>query len=422
MSITGSGPVHGALMYLSSSRGELQGITALTVITKFFLEFFNTTCKATFICDNSGVIKTETSFSSLKSQRDTNVDLYLTHRSFRRGFDINLEWVRSHSDSKPWTSIKVLQEQQLSRDQIYNVWCDRMAEKAQENTLPAFLDSDVTIAEKWAVYARFPHLHKLSGNLDMGYYSTIGYSDLANYLQSKHQLSEAKLQNINLLPLHSHLSSLQPHPRANVAKLMHRWIPTNSSLSCQGRVPSPLCPCCSESLETWDHVFSCLSTPATTVRRSALQTFLSKLANIGTPIHILVTFEYKLSITLGLPYTQTFHMSSPICPSLKCLLIDAIHHQNIVGWDKFLSGYTSSYWETLTRQTHKMEDPPTPHVCWANKLVQYIFHLTSSICTDRNTVIHGASRLESQRLLRMRVQEQVRQIYKHPPKFRDSSQ
>jgi hypothetical protein len=53
--ISGSGSVHGAPQYLSSSRGELQGLTALTIATKVFSNHFNSYPKSTFICDNTGV-------------------------------------------------------------------------------------------------------------------------------------------------------------------------------------------------------------------------------------------------------------------------------------------------------------------------------------------------------------------------------
>lgn len=55
LNILGAGPIHGVLHFLSSSRGELQGITALTIITKLFLEYFSNKCKTLFMCDNMGI-------------------------------------------------------------------------------------------------------------------------------------------------------------------------------------------------------------------------------------------------------------------------------------------------------------------------------------------------------------------------------
>jgi hypothetical protein len=57
MHITGSGPVDGLPPFISSSRAELTGITAIAIITRNFLEFrFYTACIHTY-CDNQGIIK-----------------------------------------------------------------------------------------------------------------------------------------------------------------------------------------------------------------------------------------------------------------------------------------------------------------------------------------------------------------------------
>jgi hypothetical protein len=56
LNIHDSGPVHGSSQHLSSTRGELQGITSITII----LRLLSTTCKApctvSAICDNTEVI------------------------------------------------------------------------------------------------------------------------------------------------------------------------------------------------------------------------------------------------------------------------------------------------------------------------------------------------------------------------------
>jgi len=54
--ISGSGPVHGETQYLSSARGELQGIAAITTIANLLSKFHNQKLKVSSICDNSGVI------------------------------------------------------------------------------------------------------------------------------------------------------------------------------------------------------------------------------------------------------------------------------------------------------------------------------------------------------------------------------
>jgi hypothetical protein len=148
--ILGAGTVHGAPQYLSSSRGELQGMPALSIVMRLFMEFYSIKPKPTFICDNSGVIKITSHgrFSSLRSQRDANMDLYPTQWQIQHSVQISMEWVKGHSEKKDWKSIQDLEDQQLTIDQIYNVWCDHMAETQWKTGSSSFHDPEVTSAER----------------------------------------------------------------------------------------------------------------------------------------------------------------------------------------------------------------------------------------------------------------------------------
>ena len=88
-------------------------------------------------------------------------------------------------------------------------------------------------------------------------------------------------------------------------------------LSQQGHKPSPFCPRCSNAIETCDHVYKCSHPQAITNRQSFLQMFLSTLLSAKKPIHILSSFEYKLSLTLELPFLPSFHVQHEILPSTK---------------------------------------------------------------------------------------------------------
>ncbi len=65
--ISGNGPVHGIYNSLSSARGELQGITAVSTISYMLSQYYNRPIKISSICDNVGVINkcTKGNFSSL---------------------------------------------------------------------------------------------------------------------------------------------------------------------------------------------------------------------------------------------------------------------------------------------------------------------------------------------------------------------
>lgn len=290
-----------------------------------------------------------------------------------------------------------------------------MAEIQWNSGATSFMDPEVSSSEKWAIYATQPHLHKLIGNLETGFYSIIAFSALANYIHHKHNLTEAKLQRVHMVALSSHLATLKPYQRASMVKMIHGWIPTYGILYRQGREPSPLYPRCTSTVETWKHVFSCPNFQATENRREALLNFLSSLAKLGTPLYILSTFKYKLSNVFAIPFQLTCSVTSLLPITTKKRLIEAIWHQDFIGWDNFICGYTSSLWDDLVQVAQRDDPLLVSHNQWAVKLVEATFQCSHSIWQARNNILHGTSRLEAKQLLRQRVLDQFRRIYKHPP-------
>jgi hypothetical protein len=96
----------------------------------------------------------------------------------------------------------------------------------------------------------------------------------------------------------------------------------------------------------------------------------------------------------------------------------ASRHQNLVGWDNFLRGYISIYWRECQilfyeSSSHRRLSSET----WDTNLIKAIVTLYTSLWKDRNRVLHGSTRKEASILLRSRVLNQVRQLYKHPPQL-----
>jgi hypothetical protein len=78
----------------------------------------------------------------------------------------------------------------------------------------SLLDLDITPAERWAIFARFPHHHKITCKLDDGFYTTIGFEKLAQYISTKHNIIETKLDKINTTALGIFLGGHKVHKRA----------------------------------------------------------------------------------------------------------------------------------------------------------------------------------------------------------------
>jgi hypothetical protein len=106
-----------------------------------------------------------------------------------------------------------------------------MANEEWHKISDALPDPMTTPAEKWAVFTRHPSYQKITGSLE-GIYSAIGYEDLSCYIEQKHNLTPAKLDELNLKALQEYLSALPIFQRASTSKIIHDWIPTSGTL-CQ---------------------------------------------------------------------------------------------------------------------------------------------------------------------------------------------
>jgi hypothetical protein len=281
------------------------------------------------------------SFTSLRSHREANVDLFITHRHSSRNTSTSIIWVTSHSDKRKWESNKDLEQQQLTRDEIYNAWCDRQA--SQEILSESLLTESqpVTPAERWAVYSDYPSFHKLIGSLKEDIHASLGYEALMDYLALKSNLTEAKLARVNSSTRGKYIRGQKPHHRGSTVKLIHGWHPTYATLCRQGQTPSPICPQCSSTVETSTHILVCPCPQATSSRKTILVSLLKALEDIGSDPIILYIFGYKLSITLHIPNISWHQPRLLFDPQFRHSVLTAVQHQNIVGWDNFLKGFSS---------------------------------------------------------------------------------
>jgi hypothetical protein len=396
----------------------LQGITAIGIIVRLLMEYHSFTAPVSAVCDNQGVVSKSSGkiHLSLCTHRATNIDLYLTQKDTLYTHPLLLSWVRGHADKRPWKTLNDLKNQQLSRDEIYNIWCDSLAQRQWSNGDHSSFDPDVLPSERWAVNASFPTTHKFTGSLDQGFNHAIGIRDMCAFVTGKHRITQDTLEKVHLAALGSYLSSLPVFQRASTVKMLHNWIPTYGNLCRQGRSETPICPRCLGTVETAYHVLTCSYSAAVICRSEFLHSVLSSLTTFGTPLYIIATYELKLSATLGLSYTQSYFLDESIPLENRARLFKALQHQNIIGWPNFLRGFIYIYWEELYYYAHESSGAPR-NVSWSVKMVEGAIDLYRKIWSDHNSFIHGATSQESQVKLRDQILSRVRQIYPNPPKL-----
>ncbi len=134
-----------------------------------------------------------------------------------------------------------------------------------------------------------------------------------------------------------------------------------------------------------------------------------------TPIHIIDCFEYKLSLALDLVYSKQFYTATSLPADQNRILLDAIKHQNIIGWDLFIRGFTSSKWIDVFNAIRTYDCRHRLH--WDVTLISGVLTLLKGILDDCNRTLHGATRIEAAQKLWERVLQRTRELYSRPPKL-----
>jgi hypothetical protein len=106
MIIHGAGPVDGYANFMTSVRGELQGQTAMAIMSQKLLTAHNSP--------------------------HTPVHFYGDNQGIQNNLQRQAHWVSSHQDEgTPWESITDLQALKLSPEATLNVFCDKESRKAR---------------------------------------------------------------------------------------------------------------------------------------------------------------------------------------------------------------------------------------------------------------------------------------------------
>ncbi len=136
MATHGSGVADGALASVSSTRGGLQGQTAMAIISNILLKAHDGKSTRTVLYgDNRGVQTTclHAPTDWLKHHKQPNIDLKIEIQHASRDRRISTAWIKGRQDEdKPWTTVDDLKKMKLSNIAIMNTWCDKIANDARK--------------------------------------------------------------------------------------------------------------------------------------------------------------------------------------------------------------------------------------------------------------------------------------------------
>jgi hypothetical protein len=416
MCIKGKGAVDGDPNTMSSTRGELHGQTALAIISNIFLQSRNATTTPTiFVGDNKGVQQkcSDPQTTRLRDHRSPNIDLLLEYKNATKGRKTQSQWVASHQDKDHnWNTIDDLKTLNIPNNAILNIWCDKEATEARKNHLTQC--ADVYPQERWALFTSDPTPHKITGKLDNCILRQLYHDSLARYIHRKHLICPSTLDQLDTNSLHQVLSTQRVYQRANMIKIIHRWIPTQEFLYHQRRVTDTLCPRCHQNPEDAKHILICSDTQASSFRQKALYETLTSLLQHNTSIHILQAMEENLCHHLAVQ-TKSRYIAPFIDRVTSRKVRTCVKHQNIIGWDNFMRGYISKHWNAINDLS--MSSTYGKKMQWSTTLIKVILELHAKIWTDRNQHLHGQTREEAKVKAREAIIKRVTELYNKPPRL-----
>lgn len=151
------------------------------------------------VCNNQAVINKcgNLSTGQLKNHWETNFDLYFTQQHYKG--TLSTEWVRGHADKSPWFTPIDLILQNLSREEIFNIWSDKIAKHSWNQGAVECLTLTHHPQNVGPSIHNFPSLTKL-----------LAFSKL-RYMQPLHTTTPAN--TYNLVMTYSQLNSTMSHAK-----------------------------------------------------------------------------------------------------------------------------------------------------------------------------------------------------------------
>lgn len=175
---------------LSSTRAEIAGLTAVTIVAKLLLDFFSSPAKVSIICNNQGAITkcSKPGMANLRYHRRPNTDLLITQPQAVAAIPISYKWVKGHLDKEAWNCVSDLEKQNLSHKEIFNVCCNNLVECKWHVGSSSSFNPKVSPEERWVIFTVHPQLHKLIGDLSTEISKALAYNKTFMYITEKHNL------------------------------------------------------------------------------------------------------------------------------------------------------------------------------------------------------------------------------------------
>jgi hypothetical protein len=231
---------------------------------------------------------------------------------------------------------------------------------------------------------------------------------LKSYILKKTKWSELEFNKVDWPSHERAFRKLTHHLQISAAKLLHNLVNTNRQNYFYYQ-QSPLCPGCSQSEETLEHVLTC-NWPAIKEFWTQQPTLLSnQLLSICTPTPVHEAISQGFQDWLFPPAMRS---KSPVYGSLHgpdIILTSAYYeHFHQLGWFQFFLGRSSTLWSKAVEAYLSDRHTPLDTAQWSSQLVTILWAFTRNLWQHQNKIVHGSTIEEAVCLQMATLHDKVR--------------
>ena len=397
-----SGPAYGSCM--DSYRAEAYGLLSITTFLHLLEIYFKHPLQPTTIwCDNLSVVKTVNKLISRNRPEFPNETLRPSWdilQAIRRNFKLHPEFtllhVKGHQDnlSDP-NDLPFPAQLNIQADLLANTFQQVSSHATARGPVLPGTGCHLLIENQFIPANHRRHLRTRRGR-----------RQLLQYVQNKHQLSDADVSHIDWDSQARAIRTFQHTSHTFLVKFLSKWLPVGKQVNRYNPTAYPSkCPSCDCPVEDFDHVFRCHDRRKwwSALRQDLFQLFDRSNTNPVLAELLINGLHHWLQET---PYPP----ESPY-PQYDSLVAS----QSSIGWNQMLFGRWSIRWtkhQYVYLQQNNISLTPQNHgPGWSSRIIILIWNHCYDAWITRNQALHGHDQQTRQIARLHQAQYRIRALY-----------
>ena len=389
--------IHGDNTQLTSTRAELFGILACLRYLNYIGNKYNFDQRyRVLVCaDNEPAVNSpRKTHLSVKHIFAPDIDLIyeIKHSMKHSQFHILLKHVKGHQDRvKLYSDLSPLSKINVKMDSFAKQLFNQPQNPVKYQQMCPFLPSGV-------VSLRDP-FHRITTNFNENIPKYAIGTEAEKHLAKSMQIENKFLPFIDWDSLKRFMNSEPSKSKIQTTKILHKQLPTMERQFRFKHSKTNKCPLCSNSIETFSHLFQCQHVPFLQHRNDLIHTLHTQLQELNTcPLLI----RHLVCIIRQFSSKFTSKAPSPDASEISSIVSSALHHQINLGIQNMFCGLISFEFSTAQEKHYRTtnSNKSLSGKRWSKTFIRYLFQFTKSLWKKRCEMMNESNEMNVESKLR----------------------